>query len=152
MHERLFTWISHARHPKGCGGFNRFAHSAGPYSLVVGLWGCWVVGLLGCGVSNTNSNNSNTTKSTQTPTPSTPPTTHQQHHEHQQHQQSKEDKRTPKERKTKHKINQKLAQERSRSILKWRQNRKKCASLPKIAPDGAQACSGSMMVQSPKID
>jgi len=29
--------------PAGCGGFNRFAHSAGP-----GLMGCWVVGVLGC--------------------------------------------------------------------------------------------------------
>ena len=82
MHERLFTWISHARHPKGCSGFNRFAHSAGPYSLVVGLWGCWVVGLWGQQHQqqqqqhhqiNTNTNTINTTNNTPT-TPRTPTT------------------------------------------------------------------------------
>ena len=88
--------VSHARHPSGAADL---IASRIPPGHIVWWLGCGVVGLLGCGVSNTNSNNSNTTKSTPTPTPSTPPTTHQQHHEHQQHQQSKEDKRTPKNRK-----------------------------------------------------
>ena len=96
VHSKTCANVPHARHPSGAADL---IASRIPPGHIVWWLGCGVVGLLGCGVSNTNSNNSNTTKSTPTPTPSTPPTTHQQHHEHQQHQQSKEDKRTPKTRK-----------------------------------------------------
>ena len=122
----------------------------------MGLLGCWVVG-----------------SATPTATTATPPNQHKhQHHQHhQQHTNNTTNtNNTNKAKKTrehqkngkKHRINQKLAQERSRSIPKWRQNRKKCASPPKIASDGAQGWPRPMMVQhlgsflgplwGPKID
>ena len=112
-----------------------------PPGHIVWWLGCGVVGLLGCGVSNTNSNNSNTTKSTQTPTPSTPPTTHQQHHEHQQHQQSKEDKRTPKTRKNTQnqpKIGLGGAQKHPKMEAKSKKNALDRLKWPQIGTKGGQ--------------
>ena len=131
--------------PFGCGGLNRFAHAARqPPGHIVWWLGCGVVGLLGCWVVGS---------ATPTATTATPPNQHKhQHHQHhQQHTNNTTNtNNTNKAKKTrehqknekKHRINQKLAQERCGSIPKWRQKIEKNAihrpKLPQIGTKGGQ--------------
>ena len=101
------------------------------------MLGCWVVGLWGQQHQqqqqqhhqiNTNTNTINTTNNTPT-TPRTPITPRKQRRQENTKKTEKKTQDYPK-----------IAQERSRSLQKWRRNRKKRASPSKMAPGGAQGC------------